>query len=179
MKYASVIFIFPYLFNNCLSKQYKVLLTSHEICKDPALPYANQLPFQLILDIYSSKGSTLLRGNLTALKDIPGRDLRGTFSYGAETPIGVKWILTMKDLNCNSVVTKAIIGSFGLPINGCMLKKGLYIFKDVDVDAMDSAFTVAPARTYGLYVTRGSIINRNETLVCWVCHIKITPLRKH
>lgn len=179
MKYALLIFTFPYLFNNCSCKQYRASLISLEACKDPELPYASPMPFQLILEVFnSSKGFSLLRGNLTAPRDLPAQNLRGTFAYGTETPTGIKWRATMKDLACNSFVAKAIVVSYGIPIKGCFLKKGVYVFKDIDVDAIDTAFLAAPVRTYGLYVTRGTIVSKKETLGCWVCHVKVSPLKK-
>lgn len=161
----------------CICKQYRISLVKIEDCKDPELPFARLLPFKLVLEVFNStKGYKLIRGNLTVPKDISAQDKSASFSYGTVTAAGIKWKYTIKNLRCSDFLIKANIGKLGIPFKGCVMKKGEYSFKDIDIDAIDSVILGAPARVYGMFVSKTMIDSKNETLVCWVCHLKVTPL---
>lgn len=162
-------------------KSYRLGLDAFQFCNDTDLPFADPLPFEFHVKLYNgTKGYTLMGGNVTIEKDIMARDYRGTFSAGIRVGSGINWILKINDFNCNSFVIKALLGGCGVPIKGCVVKKGIYQLKDIDVDTIENAFfaTGAPSRVYGNYVVKIVLYSKTRTIACWRLIMNVSPIQK-
>jgi hypothetical protein len=160
-------------------KQYRNNIISIENCKNPEPPYITPLPFDLQIEIYKNiKGISLVKANLTVEKDITGLDKEGLIQIGKTALGGIQWKVSFRNLNCTSTVLKAMFQIFGVPIEGCELKKGNYYVKDLDFDVLDSSFQ-GMGRVYGEYVSKVAIFTKINTFICWMSHFSVVPLKKN
>lgn len=178
MKYLPFLIILPILLCYC-SKSYRVNIISVNSCPNLhylQLPFIKPVPYKLNIELNTIKGHSIIRGNLSVEKDIPGFDKEITILTGKKTTNGIKWLYSLKNLKCTNVMVKNAFEIVGVPITGCKLKKGTYFVKDVDVDAIDSAFTTM-SRLFGEYVCKISIYSKNNTFACMQSQFKISPVK--
>lgn len=166
---------FLYFLQLCSADQrYKTILTDLKDCRAPDLPYAEYSPFAVRFELYNStKGTNLLRGNLTIKENIDQSDKKARFKCGIETSEGLKWRFVTKNLGCKNLIVKSVFGAFGIPlVSGCSIKKGYYYLSDIDVAAADKAFQI-PARTFGNWICVFAIYDSKFTLGCWDAYVKV------
>lgn len=157
-------------------KNHKITFQTLNLCKNLDLPLVTPLPYDLQIELYNNtQGINLIRGQIKFPRDLSARSLRGTFAYGIDTSSGTKWLMRIKDFDCNSFVVKAILRGFGVPIKGCMVKKGVYKIKEVDPNAIESDLfpTGGTAMPRGKYTARLIINSKNETFGCWQAGFKL------
>lgn len=172
------IFKILFLVRCCFCKSFSVNILAVDNCTNPKPPIIQPLPYKLDLEVYKSiNGRARLKVNLTVEKDISGLDKEVSILTGKQTRERVQWIYHLRKLNCSSDIIKNIAQKFGVTIKECKFQKGTYFLKDIDVEAVNSAFP-GIGLVYGEYVCEIVVFSKSNSFGCWKSHFSILPVKK-
>lgn len=164
---------------------YKTSLVNFSNCEEPEMPYASKILFDLKIEQFYEKqiGKKLMRGNVTIKEDIINTNNEATIRWSLVREEGKKLNDKLKwhkknHINCHSTITKIMLNVWGIPyVKKCLLKKGFYVFNNVDVELLARAniFQGRSMSPYGLYVIESEINDKKRSLGCWTTYVYVSP----